>query len=333
MKIKKPALAVALAAGLAMGASQQASANIYAGSGLQIENLTVNITGFAPGTAITTFQFNATNTASLNGVSAPTQNASCGGTPGPGGTTNDCNPAPPRLDPAAATLGPAPAGFVFGPINAEYSTSDSVIRTAALTLDAFTSTQQIAQSELISGKSASANAEITSTTGFSFVFTVTNGGGLVLDFDADPFLRALINEPAFQSGSALANINASFSLTDASGDEITWTPSGSLANDCTVDSGFGAGTATCTENNDSQDLNRNLSVSANGQDVPYSPLTALTDFGITIAGLSDGTYTFGLNAVTSTTLQRRFIPEPGILALFGIGLMGIVASTRRRKIV
>jgi hypothetical protein len=222
---------------------------------------------------------------------------------------------------------------VFGPINAEYSTSDSVINTAALTLDAFTSTQQIAQSELISGSSASANAEIKSTTGFTFVFTVTNGGGLVLDFDADPFLRALINEAAFQSGSALANIETSFTLTDGDGDAISWSPQGTEANNCDVDATFGAGTATCTENNDSQDLNRNPSVSANGQDAVFSPAAALTDFGITIAGLSEGTYTFGLSAVTSTALQRRFIPEPGILALFGIGLMGIVASTRRKKIV
>lgn len=336
MKIKQSALAVAVTAALAMGASQQAAAYVYGGSTLEVQNLTVNVTGATVGTQINSFQFTATNTATLNNVSSPVMSANCGGLPGaPGGTTNNCGPLGTRLDALPANApGGAPVRAnnnftLFGPGLNQYSNADSVIYQSELTGDGPTHTQQISESELQGGSNARANAEITSTTGFTFRFTVVGGGGLALAFQADPLLRAAIgNDGTFENGNAQANMNASFSLTqDATGDAITWSPQGSAANDCTVDAGLAG--VVCTETNDQEDLNRNLSVSSNPADAAYSTAAGFSLFGIDISGLTDGDWTFALNSVTSTSVRR--VPEPGMLALMGIGLLGLVKTARGKK--
>lgn len=337
MKIKQSALAAAITAALAMGVAGQAAASVYAGSSLNLQGLTVVVTagGVPSPQPITSFQFTATNTATLNGVSAIVGtggngllSANCGGTI----TSNSCGVAP-VLDPGAANVGAPIRGnndfTLWGISSNQYSNSDSVIRQAELVNFVPTQIQQIAESELQGNGSANSNAEITSNTGFTMTFTLAGSGGLKLDFDADPYLRTAINDLLFQNGNAQANINASFSLTSLSGDSITWSPQGTTANDCSVDAGLVG--VTCTEDavgGDTQDLNRNLSISTNPNDVAHSLGVGLTSFGINILGLSSGTYTLGFNALTSNSIRR--VPEPGMLALLGIGLLGMAAAARRK---
>lgn len=360
MKNKQSALAIAITAVLALGASQQAAAYVYAGSTIEIQNLNIVVTGAGAGTKINSFQFTATNTATLNGASAIVGTggnglltASCGGTPGLPGTTNNCTPGlgVPRLDPGAANApgsNPVRANNDFtlmGPglpvlPGGQYSNSDSVIYVSELTLDPVaplgiaTHTQQISESELQGGASARANAELTSTTSFLFRFTIAGGGGLIFGFDANPYMRVAIgNDPGFANGNAQANLVTSFSLTqDSTGDSITWSPQGTNAfNDCNA--GDFGGAITCTETSDGggnagTDLNRTLSIGSINS-AEHSPLGVFNSYGINLAGLTDGDWSFGLTSVTSTSVRR--VPEPGMLALMGIGFMGFGFSALRKK--
>lgn len=328
MNMKKTTLAAAVTAVLALGAVGQASASVYGTSGLDIRNLSIVVTP-AAGSTPNAFEFTTTNTATLNGVSSPTQSASCGGFP------NSCSAVSPVLDAAPAN---APGGTInranndfsmFGPSGNTYANADSVITTAQLVQGVPSSTRQIAESELQTTGSARSNAEITSNTGFTFTFTLAAPGSLTLSFEADPHLRAYINQLAFTSGSAQANLQTGFSLTNnATSDAVTWNPQGTPGtNNCDVDAGL-VGVA-CAENNDAEDLNRVLSVSSNPADVSYSLAAGWSLFGITISGLQAGEYTLALSALTSTSV--RTVPEPSILALLGIAAVGMGAVSRRRK--
>lgn len=329
MKLIKTTLATGIAAALALGVAGQANASVYASSSLKIQEFRVNITGLAAN-PIDSYEFTLTNTATLNGASSPTQTNTCSGTtPGSG-----CNTTP-SLDAPAAN---APGGTIvranndfsfFGPGANTYSNSDSVIYTSGLGNDVPSSTAQIAESELQGNGAARANAEITSNTGFTFTFIISGTGSLALSFQADPSLYAEINQLAFTSGAAQANMNTSFSLTKNDGtSEINWRPNGSAGSDCSVTGSVAS--VTCAEDNDNADLNQNLSVTSNPATVQYSRAAGWSLMGITVDGLTDGAWTLAFNGVTSTSV--RTVPEPSVLALLGIAIAGMGAVSRRRKL-
>ena len=89
----------------------------------------------------------------------------------------------------------------------------------------------------------------------------------------------------------------------------------------------------CTEDDDGEDLNRSLSVSDNPATASFSRDNGVASaFGITVTGLTAGTYSLSLNGVTSVSMNQRFQPvaSPGVLSLLGLGLFGI-GVLRRRK--
>lgn len=341
MKIKQSVLAAAVTAALALGVSQQAAAYVYGASGLNIQNLAI---GINPGTGGSVsgfnFNFNLTNTATLNGNSG-IATGTCFGTPG----SNNCGVSP-VLD-ANAVNAPGSTvvtrtnnattanSFTFygdTPANlaGNWSNSDSVITAAQLVNGTPSSTNQIAESLISNNGAAAANAEIKSTTSFTFVFTVAGGpASLNLSFLADPDMRAAIFGEVPGAYQSQANLNTSFTLQrDGGGGFINWNPEGTANNDCLA---AGLGIA-CVEFADSEDLNTNVGTSSNNTAADHSwgpGALGLGNYGIDVTGLSAGTWTLTLNALTSTLVTR--VPEPGMLALMGIGLLGLVASARRKN--
>ncbi len=306
-----------------------ANAYVYSLSHLEIDNLQIAIGGTT--SAVSSFTFNLSNSASMN--SGPVaSSAACNSFGAPA-----CSPVSPVLD-AAAVNAPgstelrANNDFTFLGVDQvnSYSNADSVIRSAQLVQGVPTSTEQIAESLLNINGFAQANSLIQSNTRLIFTLVVPESGGtLNLSFLADPDQRSQI-DGAVGSYLSQSDLNASFSLSMAGGGSVSWTPNGTAANDCVTTM---AG-VTCLETADSQDLNFNTSVGANPgvADNSYDIARILTPFGISITGLAAGDYTLALNANTSTSIIRsvQAIPEPATLGLIGLAL-AFMGGMRMRK--
>ena len=340
MKLTKVKLATAVGLAISLGMAGQASASVYAGSRLLIQDLSIVSTntgpggGQDPGSDISSFEFRIENTARLNNIPDPSASTgnNCGGT----FLSNDCGAATALdADPANAPGG-APVRSnndfsFFGTSANQYSNSDSVIFDAELTGDPTTRTAQISESELQNGTSAGASAEVGSSTGLIFAFTtVGDTTDLIITFEADPALGVAINQLNFLNGNARAGVEFNIALTeDDTGDQVTWSPEGTADNNCGVDDGLDSAGVTCAELADGEDLNRNLSVSSNGASNQFSPGAIWSDFGIEIAGLGAGDWTLALTAFTNTAMRQQQVPLPGTLLLLGAGLVAV--SARRKK--
>lgn len=331
MKTKQTTLAAALAAATLLGASGQAAASIYARSYLEIYDLSIFISddggNTAGGAEIDNFNFTLTNTADLDG-NAVIGTGQCGGLPSPG--ANTCDAGSPTLD---ADVQNAPGSTVlrgendftfYGPGTDQYSNSDSVIYTSELSNGNPTNTEQIAESELQTGTSTISSAEIQSTTGFTFEFTVTGADLIAISFYADTDRWVEINDLVALTATAQSNSNVEFQLeNDDTGDFIVWRPNGTILNGCAAS--FGA----CTELSDDWDLQKDFGVTTLA-----TSSAGTSNYGgfyqMVFSGLYDGDWTLTLNAVTSTSTSRT-VPEPGMLALLGIGLSAMGLGLRRRK--
>jgi len=332
MKIKRSRVAAAITAAVALGSAGQALASVYAGAYTFVSDLNLQVynetTFDTTGITLGDFTFTANSNADLNG-STDIQNATCSTI----GTA--CTGPAPVLQSAAngggGTATRSGGDFsLFGPGSDTYANSGAEIGDAELVTGSPTDARQIAEAEIQGSGFGTGGTTVSSQTAFKFDFSVTDPdgpGALTLSFNADPYLRVFVDTLNLVGALAQASISATFSLVNA--DEsvnVSWTPSGGST------TGFSSceGVGSCTENADGADLTRTLTLPAgNPQDLAYSLASGLNAFGISISGIPTGSYSVGLT-LTSFVRAEQTVPEPGMLSLLGIGLLGLGTSRRKR---
>ena len=164
---------------------------------------------------------------------------------------------------------------------------------------------------LDSGASAAGSADSNNNLNSSYTFSLAKDGGITFDFDVDAYLQVAVTQDEKRPAFATASYGMSFTIINLSaggGTVWSWTPDLFGNNDKTLS------------------LNAPLPV-----DLEISRNTGgPKHFSSTTGALAAGTL-YQLSLRINTDSDGQHIPEPAVLSLLGLGLLGLGAARRSRK--
>lgn len=344
MTIKKAIPAALILAG-SVGFASNASASAYAISydnifGLQVTSedaLGNNGPFYVPPSAFTAFNATSESSASQGPLGVPVigVNSSISG----GGPVDAALAVAPGSDFTGLT---APTNNSMTQVgqggNPAYAYADSQVGRTTLAQapngpivinDVETQAWNIAEGYVDTSGFAAASSRNSSETGFTTTFEIADDAVFNFDFNADPYLEVAISADAGVPSTANAELNVIITITDDNGGTVfSWSPNGQAG-----------GITGGTENADPFSLNESIEVSSAGATQSYGNAAPSGNvspgaFGVFSAStdiLGAGTYTISLdmssliNVTTATA-----VPQPGVLALMGLGLAGLGFSRRRK---
>ena len=310
--VRKTLLLTAAAASIVIGTMGSAQADSFAQSILIIDNFRLlhstgvpfNVTDF--GTLTGTNDAHAT--AQLDGVFAngaqsfgilsgtnPDVPHQTVGAPNPALPENNFTPFPP----------PPPVPGTFG--YADQNLTGSSITVGMAPAGALAQTR--ADASLAMNGSASGNSDVGTSTTFNFTLGV--GDTMTVAFDGTPFTQAYVAAGAQPTTNANARLSWSIQIIDLTTGATVFTYAPNELNALSNVSRTDGMTGTTT----------------------YAPGT--TAFSSTTPILNNvNTYqiTIQHNTLANALQDVVAVPEPGTLAIFGFGLLGMSALSRRRKL-
>lgn len=350
MKLKTLTLATSLALS-AMTVAGSAQATALATSILNITGFTISdgsgqLTNGAGGLVLGTTTDSASISAQL-GSALPTAQAQ---------PSVPLSAAPLDLGPVSqGTVNPAYTNNTFAILStvtpapvSDFALADSYLAGAPINGTAACAgpgcSNQAGQASYVSLLSAPLGGIASASNGLhsAFLFTAGNSGPLSLSFNALAYLEAFTSPDSKVGSSAGASYSLSFSVRDNSAEGaqvILWTPNGDSTDNGAIGSAKGI-----TAQVDDFSLNQGLNASSpfpftadlfygtNALCVGVLGCAMNASFSATTVSLTQG-HAYLLEISSTTNATANTVPEPETLALFGVGLLGLGMSLRKREAV